>query len=121
TTPPPTTPPPASTPPPGGSGCTVTFTPNTWTGGFTAEIRVTNRGSSLNSWTVTFNAGSGVQLSNGWNGVWSQSGDRITVRNADWNGSLFSGNTVSIGYQGTYSGSSLPAPSGFTLNGTNCT
>ncbi|MFG2063004.1 glycoside hydrolase family 6 protein [Micromonospora sp. NPDC048871] len=119
--PPPTTPPPPPTTPPPAGGCTVTFTPNTWTGGFTAEIRVTNRGSAVNGWTLSFNPGSGVRLSNGWNGTWSQSGDRISVRNADWNGSLPSGGTLSTGFQGTYSGSSLPAPSGFTLNGTNCT
>ncbi|RIV39598.1 glycoside hydrolase family 6 protein [Micromonospora radicis] len=123
TTTPPTTTPPTTTPPttnPPGGGCAVTFTPNAWTGGFTAEIRVTNRGAAVNSWTLTFNPGSGVRLTNGWNGVWSQSGDRIEVRNADWNGSLPSGGTLSTGFQGTFSGSSLPAPGGFALNGTAC-
>ncbi|MFF5214368.1 glycoside hydrolase family 6 protein [Micromonospora sp. NPDC000442] len=123
TTTPPTTTPPTTTPPttnPPGGGCSVTFTPNTWTGGFTAEIRVTNRGSALNGWNLTFNVASGVQLSNGWNGDWSQSGNQITVRNAAWNGNLPSGGTVSVGLQGTYTGSSLSAPSGYTLNGTAC-
>ncbi|WP_320068048.1 glycoside hydrolase family 6 protein [Micromonospora sp. RTGN7] len=118
TTPPPTTPPP-STPPPAQS-CAVTFTPNTWTGGFTAELRVTNRGAALNSWTVAFTAGAGVRLTGGWNGEWSQSGERITVRNSAWNGALPTGGTISVGFQGTYSGASLPAPVGFTLNGAPC-
>ncbi|WP_422733701.1 glycoside hydrolase family 6 protein [Micromonospora sp. WMMD558] len=118
TTPPPTTPPP-TTPPPTG-GCTVTFTPNSWAGGFTAELRVTNRGPALTGWTVAFTAGASVRLTSGWNGEWSQSGDRITVRNAAWNASLPTGGTASTGFQGTYTGSALPAPSGFTLNGTAC-
>jgi endoglucanase len=118
TTPPPTTPPP-TTPPPT-QGCSVTFTPNTWTGGFTAELRVTNRGPALSSWTLSFAPGAGVRLTSGWNGEWSQSGDQITVRNSPWNGSLPSGGTLSVGFQGTYSGTNLPTPGGFTLNGTPC-
>ncbi|TDC29710.1 cellulose binding domain-containing protein, partial [Micromonospora sp. KC213] len=114
-----TTPPPTTTPPPAG-GCTVTYTPNTWSGGFTAEIRIANRGAAINGWTFTFQPGAGVRLSGGWNGEWSQAGDRITVRNAAWNGSLPTGGTVSVGWQGTFTGATLPAPSAFNLNGTAC-
>ncbi|MFI7577175.1 glycoside hydrolase family 6 protein [Micromonospora sp. NPDC049497] len=123
TTPPPTTAPPTTapptTPPPAGR-CTVTYTPNVWTGGFTAELRVTNNGAALNGWTLSFAPGAGVRLTNGWNGDWSQSGDRITVRNATWNGNLASGGTASVGFQGTFTGSALPAFGGWTLNGTAC-
>ncbi|MEV1143693.1 glycoside hydrolase family 6 protein [Micromonospora sp. NPDC049799] len=118
TTAPPTTAPP-TTPPPAGR-CTVTYTPNVWTGGFTAELRVTNNGAALNGWTLSFAPGAGVRLTNGWNGDWSQSGDRITVRNATWNGNLASGGTASVGFQGTFTGSTLPAFGGWTLNGTAC-
>ncbi|SCL33213.1 endoglucanase [Micromonospora nigra] len=123
TTTPPTTTPPTTAPPttPPAGGCTVTYTPNSWSGGFTAEIRVTNRGAALTGWTLAFTPGSGVRLTNGWNGEWSQSGDRITVGNAAWNGSLPSGGTVSVGYQGTFSGATLPTPGSFTLNATPCT
>ncbi|MCM0676203.1 cellulose-binding domain-containing protein [Micromonospora phytophila] len=98
----------------------MSYTPNSWSGGFTAELRVTNRGVALTGWTLTFTAGAGVRLTNGWNGEWSQSGDRITVRNATWNGSLPTGGTTSIGFQGTYPGAALPAPTAFALNGTPC-
>ncbi|MEV0730163.1 glycoside hydrolase family 6 protein [Polymorphospora sp. NPDC050346] len=118
TTPPPTTPPP-TTPPPAG-GCAVTYTANAWTGGFTAEIRVTNRGPAVSGWTLTFTAGAGVQLSNGWNGTWSQSGNQVTARNAAWNGALATGGTTSIGFQGTQNGAGTPALTGFALNGTPC-
>nr|MDT0656594.1 glycoside hydrolase family 6 protein [Micromonospora sp. DSM 115978] len=118
TTPPPTTPP-ATTPPAG--TCRVAYTTNQWSGGFTADVRLTNGGSAINGWTLTFTVGSNVRLSTGWNGTWSQSGTTITVRNAAWNGALAAGATASVGYQGTYTGGSLPAPSGFALNGSACT
>ncbi|MGY3518453.1 glycoside hydrolase family 6 protein [Micromonospora sp. PTRAS2] len=120
TTAPPTTAPPTTNPPAG--GCTVTFTPNAWTGGFTAELRITNGGGALNAWSLSFGfpASAGVRLSSGWNGEWSQSGDTLLVRNVAWNGNLPANGTVSVGFQGTFSGSSLPAPSGFTLNGSRC-
>ncbi|MGW4463493.1 glycoside hydrolase family 6 protein [Micromonospora sp. NPDC004704] len=132
TTPPPTTPPattppattpPATTPPPTtppAGGCQVAYVPNVWSGGFTADVRLTNGSTSVNGWTLTFTVGSTVRLSNGWNGTWSQSGSQLTVRNAAWNGSLPAGGTASVGFQGTYTGT-LPAPTAFNLNGTACT
>ncbi|MFY1693563.1 glycoside hydrolase family 6 protein [Plantactinospora sp. WMMB782] len=119
TTTPPVTTPPATTPP-AGAGCRVTWTANSWTGGFTAEIRITNDGPAINGWTLGFTVGSNVRYSNGWNGTWSQSGNQISVGNVAWNGSLPSGGTTSVGFQGTYSGT-LGTPTGFTLNGNACT
>ncbi|SDZ47549.1 endoglucanase [Micromonospora pattaloongensis] len=121
TTTPPTTTPPTTTPPtnPPGGACRVAYTANQWSGGFTAELRITNGGAAVNGWTLTFTAGSTVRLSNGWNGTWSQSGSQISVRNADWNGALAAGATTSVGFQGTYTGT-LTAPTGFALNGTPC-
>lgn len=116
--PPPTTPPPTT---PGTGGCRVTFTPNAWTGGFTADVRITNSGAGVSSWTLTFTMDASVRLVNGWNGVWSQSGTTLTVGNAAWNGNLPTGATTSTGFQGTYSGSSLPPPTAFRLNGAACT
>ncbi|GIG92617.1 glycoside hydrolase family 6 protein [Plantactinospora endophytica] len=118
TTRPPTTPP--TTTPPAGTSCRVTWTANSWTGGFTAEVRVTNNGPAINGWTLTFTVGSSVRYSNGWNGVWSQSGTQISVGNVAWNGSLPTGGTTSVGFQGTYSGT-LGTPTGYTLNGNACT
>lgn len=127
TTPPATTPPattPAATTPPATTAapgtCAVAYTANQWTGGFTADLRLTNNGAAVTTWTLVFTVGSNVQLTNGWSGVWSQSGSQITVRNATWNGPLPSGGSTSVGFQGTYSGGSLAAPTSFTLNGATC-
>ncbi|GFJ86035.1 cellulose binding domain-containing protein [Phytohabitans houttuyneae] len=95
----------------------MVYVPNQWTGGFTTDVRITNRGSAVTSWTLRFTVGSGVRLTNGWNGTWSQSGTQITVSNASWNGNLASGGTVSAGFQGT---GTLGTPTAITLNGTAC-
>jgi len=118
---PPTTPPNnPTTPPPGGSGCRVDYTANSWPGGFTAEVRVTNTGSStINGWTLSYNLPGGQQITNSWNATVSQSGSAVTARNVDWNGTIPPGGTVSFGYQGTLSGS-YSSPTSFTLNGTSC-
>ncbi|MFG2102591.1 cellulose binding domain-containing protein [Micromonospora echinaurantiaca] len=119
TTPPPTTPPP-TTPPPGGSGCAVKYTPNSWNNGFTADVQITNRGSStVNGWTLTYSLPAGQQVTSAWNATVSQSGSTVTARNLSWNGSIAPGGTASFGYQGTLSGS-YSSPTSFTLNGVAC-
>lgn len=104
-----------TTPPPG--GCRITHRiVNSWGGGFTAEVAITNGGSALSSWAVEFSA-PGVSVSNGWNGTWSVSGGKVRVTNAAWNGNLGAGATVTVGYNGT---GSAPSTSNHTLNGALC-
>ncbi|GAA2522756.1 glycoside hydrolase family 6 protein [Winogradskya humida] len=123
TTTPPTTTPPASPSPstpsfPG--ACAVTWTANQWSTGFTADLRITNNGPPLSTWRLTFTVGSTVTLSNGWNGVWSQSGTTLAVTGPSWAATLGSGATVTPGFQATFTGSP-GTPSAFALNGTTCT
>jgi endoglucanase len=115
----PSVPPVTTTPPPSGA-CSVTYAANTWSTGFTADVRITNRGAALTSWTLTFTVPSSVTLANGWNGDWSQSGTTITVRNAAWNGALATGATLSTGFQASFTGSTPAGPANFALNGTPC-
>ncbi|MGW5055398.1 glycoside hydrolase family 6 protein [Actinokineospora sp. NPDC004072] len=102
--------------PPVGS-CSITHRiVNSWSGGFTAEVVITNGGSAVSSWTAEFTA-PGVSLSNGWNGTWSKSGDTIRVTNAAWNGNLAAGATVTLGYNGT---GPIPTTTNHKLNGALC-
>ncbi len=118
--PPPWSPPPTTTQPPPPSGtCAVTLQPNIWPGGFVLSIGLRNEGAAWSSWTLTFTVSNGAQLSNGWSGEWSQSGNQITVRNASWNGSIGTGQSTEIGFQGTTSGGD-PTFSNFAVNGTPC-
>ncbi|MEV2240743.1 cellulose binding domain-containing protein [Micromonospora sp. NPDC049891] len=118
--PPPSSPPP-TTPPPSGSGaCAVKYTANSWNNGFTADVQITNTGSStINGWTLAYSLPSGQQVTNSWNATVSQSGSSVTARNVGHNGTISPGGTASFGYQGTLSGS-YANPSSFTLNGTAC-
>ncbi|WFE19529.1 PQQ-dependent sugar dehydrogenase [Solwaraspora sp. WMMD937] len=118
TTPPPPTTAPPTTPPPSGS-CQVSYQVNQWGSGFTADVRITNRGASRNGWTLTWTFAGNQQITNGWNSQISQSGQAVTARNAAWNGNLPTNGTVSFGFQATYSGSN-PSPTDFRLDGTAC-
>ncbi|MET8356294.1 cellulose binding domain-containing protein [Micromonospora sp. NPDC005171] len=116
----PTTPPPTTPPPGGGASCAVKYTANSWNNGFTADVQITNTGSSaINGWTLTYSLPGGQQVTSAWNATVSQSGSTVTARNVSHNGSLAPGGTASFGYQGTLSGS-YSSPTSFSLNGANC-
>ncbi|MEU1684023.1 cellulose binding domain-containing protein [Micromonospora sp. NPDC005707] len=120
TTPPATTPPP-STPPPGNAACSVKYATNVWNNGFTADVTITNTGSSaVNGWTLNYNLPSGQNITGSWNATVTQSGSAVTARNLSYNGTLAPGASTSFGYQATLSGG-FSTPSSFTLNGATCT
>jgi hypothetical protein len=104
------------------SGCQVSYTTSTWSGGFTASISVTNLGSPITNWTLAFTLPGNEAVSQGWGANYSQSGQNVTAANASYNGSLGTNGNTSIGFNGSYSASSFPgSPASFTLNGTACT
>jgi chitodextrinase len=89
-----------------GPSCTATYkVTNQWGDGFNGEVTVTNNGTAaIAGWTVTFTFPGNQRVTNGWSGVWSQSGAAVTVRNADWNGSLAPSASVAPGFGAGYSG-----------------
>src|SRR5579859_5008120 len=103
-------------------GCSVTYVvQNQWPGGFTGNVAVTNLGSPITGWTLTFDFPTAAQsVSQGWNATWSQSGTRVTATSLSWNGSLGTNASTTIGFNGAWSGTN-PVPTSFALNGTTCT
>ncbi|MFD5066351.1 cellulose-binding domain-containing protein [Streptomyces sp. NPDC058369] len=101
------------------SGCQVYYTVNEWTGGYTAELRVTNAGPALSDWRVTWTYEGDQHVTSAWNAAVTQTGHTVTAVNTAWNGALATGGTVGFGVQGT-SGAGGPAPTGFALNGVSC-
>ncbi|MGQ4437575.1 cellulose binding domain-containing protein, partial [Streptomyces sp. SAS_260] len=100
--------------------CSVDYKTTDWGSGFTADLTLTNRGTTaIDGWTLAYGYTGNQQLANGWNGTWSQAGRTITVKNASYNGTLAPGGTVSAGAQFSYSGTNA-APTNFTVNGTSC-
>ncbi|OKJ33733.1 cellulose 1,4-beta-cellobiosidase [Micromonospora sp. TSRI0369] len=100
--------------------CDVTYASNDWNNGFTANVTIKNLGDALNNWSLKFTfPNSSQRVVQGWSARWSQSGSEVTATNESWNGSLPTGASTSIGFNGSYSGSN-PKPTAFTLNGVAC-
>ncbi|HEX6523584.1 MAG TPA: glycoside hydrolase family 11 protein [Streptosporangiaceae bacterium] len=107
-------------PPPPGGACKVVYTPNSWPGGFTAQIVISNTGSTaLSSWSLGFTFPGDEKVTSNFNGGFSQSGETVTLTNASYNGSIPAGGSVTDGIQGTGT-STNAAPTSFTLNGATC-
>jgi cellulase/cellobiase CelA1 len=110
-------------PPPANASCAVHYAISSgWSGGFGANITLTNNGSTaINPWTLTFTfPASGEAVQGGWDGTWTQSGETVTVTSESWNSTIApNGGTVSIGFNGTDTGQD-PAPTVFYINNNIC-
>ncbi len=94
---------------------------STWNTGFTANISITNTGTStINGWTLVFTLPSGQSITSGWNATYSPSSGQVSARNVSYNGTLAPGATIDIGFQATHTGNTAE-PTAFTLNGVPCT
>jgi cellulose 1,4-beta-cellobiosidase len=106
------------------AACQVTYT-KSWEGGngFGANLVIQNNGPSItNGWTLVFSFPNGQRLQNGWPVAFSQpagSAQMTISSNAQWNQSIPSGQSFTVGFNGTFSGNNNP-PTSFTLNGTTC-
>ncbi|MGP3958263.1 glycoside hydrolase family 6 protein [Nonomuraea sp. 3N208] len=106
--------------------CDVTYSANSWTsspgqGGFTANITLKNTGDPITSWSLAFDYPTTGQkyTPTGWGANWTQSGTRVTGTNMPYNGSLATGASVSVGFNGTWTGTN-PNPETFSVNGVTC-
>ncbi|AGZ42187.1 cellulose binding domain-containing protein [Actinoplanes friuliensis] len=103
------------------AGCSVAYTvTNQWQGGFGASVAITNLGDPVAGWTLAFSFPSGQTVTQLWNGVVTQSGSAVSVKDAGYNGSIGTNASTSFGFNGAWSGSNT-VPSSFTLNGVTCT
>ncbi|WP_214105601.1 cellulase family glycosylhydrolase [Acrocarpospora catenulata] len=101
--------------------CSVTYT-KAWDNGsgFGANVTITNLGDPVNPWTLRFAFPGNQQVSNGWGGTWSQSGQNVTVVAPSYAPSLGTGGSTTIGFNGTYSGTNTN-PGTFSINNVTCT
>lgn len=91
---------------------------NEWSSGFVGQVTLVNNSSSaIDGWTVEWTfPDAGQTIVNGWNGIFSQSGTNVTVKNTSYNGKIPSGGKMAFGFQGSYNASN-PVPTDITLNG----
>ncbi|MFC3350521.1 cellulose binding domain-containing protein [Streptomyces echinoruber] len=109
---------------PGGPGgtlaCKVAYTAGTWQGGFTADVTVSNTGTSaVDGWKLAFTLPSGQRITNAWNATVSPSSGAVTATGLAHNSQIAPGASQTFGFQGTYSGT-FAKPDAFSLNGTAC-
>jgi len=103
------------------TGCKVDYTiSSSWSGGFGANVTITNLGDAVTGWTLVWSFAAGQTVTQLWNGSYTQSGSAVTVTNASYNGAIATGATAAFGFNGTWTGSN-PVPTSFTLNGITCT
>ncbi|MFI1994434.1 cellulose binding domain-containing protein [Actinoplanes sp. NPDC020271] len=103
------------------AGCQVSYTISSqWSGGFGANVAVTNLGDPITGWTLRWSFGVGQGVTQAWNATVTQSGTAVTAVDASYNGTLATGGSASFGFNGSWTGSN-PVPTAFTLNGIACT
>jgi hypothetical protein len=103
--------------------CDVTYGASNWGGGngFTASVRLTNLGDTLNGWTLAFTFPGNQRITQGWNANWNQAPNSadVTATNLSWNANLAAGQSTDMGFNGTFTGTNT-APPRFTINGVVC-
>jgi hypothetical protein len=101
--------------------CAVTYkVTNQWSGGFQADVRLANTGSSAwNGWSLGWAFTEGQKVTQAWNAETAQSGTAVTARNVGWNGTVAAGSSVSFGFTGSWSGTNTK-PAAFKLGDRTC-
>lgn len=103
------------------AGCRVDYRVSSeWSGGFNADVTITNLGDAVNGWRLAWTFPAGQQVTQAWNATIPAGTSSVTATNVDWNAALPAGGSVSFGFTGSR-GATNPAPAAFTLNGTACT
>jgi mannan endo-1,4-beta-mannosidase len=92
-----------------GLSCVYVVT-NSWSGGYQAAIRVTNKGTSpINGWTATWQYTGANRLTSSWNATVTGS-NPYSATSLSWNGNLTAGQTVEFGVQGNTNGGIVETP-----------
>ena len=100
---------------PGGgtAACTAAYTVSSdWGGGFNAEVKVTNTGTTaISSWKVTWTWSGSQRVTSMWNASYTQTGSTVTASNASHNGSVAAGASATFGFGGAPGGGGAPSVS----------
>src|SRR4029079_1136961 len=85
------------------SPCAVSYARQSeWSGGFVAQVTVTNLGTTpVNGWTLAFTFPGDQHITNSWNAALTQSGAAVSAANASYNAVIAPGASAAFGFQGT--------------------
>src|SRR5438093_4776658 len=106
----------------GGFACHVAYTiVNQWSTGFQVAAIIENTGTvGITSWTLKWMFPGNQQITNLWNGSYSQSSANAIVNNLNYNGAIQPGGKYNgVGFTANFSGTNAP-PGSFSVNGVIC-
>ena len=106
----------------GGFACHVAYTiVNQWSTGFQVAAIIENTGTvGITSWTLKWTFPGNQQITNLWNGSYSQSSANAIVNNLNYNGAIQPGGKYNgVGFTANFSGTNAP-PASFSVNGVIC-
>ena len=93
--------------------------PSYWATGLVADLAIRNEGAAWTGWVVEFDFTAGEQITNLWNGIWTQTKAHVSVTNEAWNAHINTGDTLSLGFVASHTGA--PAMiANLSVNGTPC-
>jgi lysophospholipase L1-like esterase len=92
-----------------------------WGSGATVSVSLKNNTSAtINGWTLAYTFPGAQTITNLWNGIYTQSGASVSVKDAGYNANIpANGGIVNFGFNINYSGTNAK-PTSFFLNGTAC-
>ncbi|MFH8800415.1 cellulase family glycosylhydrolase [Streptomyces sp. NPDC017936] len=100
---------------PGGgtAACSAAYTVSSdWGGGFNADVKVTNTGTTaIGSWKVTWTWPGSQKVTSMWNASYTQTGATVTATNAAHNGTIQPGGSAGFGFGGAPGGAGVPSVS----------
>ncbi|WMD05206.1 cellulose binding domain-containing protein [Streptomyces sp. FXY-T5] len=101
--------------------CQVTYKiTSQWSGGFQADVQLTNTGTGpWNGWSLAWTFADGQKLTQAWNAEAAQSGPTVTAKNVAWNANVAAGSSVSFGFTANRSGTNTK-PAAFKLGEQTC-
>src|SRR5215471_16695900 len=81
---------------------------NIWSGGFMADLYITNTGPAINGWTARWSFTEPTSRIQGWSAQLTQDGSSVTAVNMPWNGTIGTGMTASFGWSAVAQQTSVP-------------
>lgn len=113
---------PTPSPTPDTDGSVAYDMANDWGSGATINVTIRNNSpAAISGWTLAWTFPGDQEISNLWNGGYTQDGTSVSVTDASYNGTIAAnGGTVTFGFNLTYSGGNA-MPADFMLNGQPCT
>jgi hypothetical protein len=108
------------------TGLTASYqTVASWGSGYTGQYTLTNHGSAVSSWTLSFDLPSGTSITSMWNGFYKVSAGKVSVTpvlwsGQSWDGTIAAGQSLQIGFV-TEAAGTAGKPAGCRVDGQSCT